>query len=87
VSSNLERITREALDLADRFEQRFGDSATVNAVCVIADVSVVKDDEVLNVIDYSCSDTRRYVQVGLIAEALGRAEASNDLDVGEVDDD
>ena len=79
--SNFEQITREAMDLADRFQELYGDSATVGTVCVVADVSVAKDGELFNIIDYSCSDTRRFVQVALLAEGLGRAEASNDLDV------
>jgi hypothetical protein len=75
------------MDLADRFQALYGEEATVGTVCVVADVSVVKDGEMWTIIDYSCSDTRRFVQVALLGEALGRAEASNDLDIEGVESD
>jgi hypothetical protein len=72
------QIGTEAMALVDHLRELYGDEVRIGTIAIVVDVLADGEDgSPINPVTYSCSDPRRWVQVGLLEEALDRAQVAN----------
>ncbi len=58
-----------AADVMEQIEGLYGGEAELGTVAIIAEINVEDDEFGTNVIVYKCSDSRRWIQMGLFEAA------------------
>lgn len=75
---DLSELGREAAALMERLEADYDDGCSLGVVAVIAEVVGQRGETEWSVIEYRCSDGRRWVQAGLFEQARRAAHESTE---------
>jgi len=79
MSLDTTRVGQVAAELMEAIAEGYDDAVEIGAVAVIVEVGTTDDaDEGWTTVNYRCSDTRRWVQAGLLDAAKRAVFASSE---------